>query len=118
MATPPARWVESRHTAPRRWSSGERSAYAVLIGLGYAVTAPLIPAILGDRFRGAHFGAIFGVSQVGSAVGTALGAWLGGRIFDVTGSYAIALVMAAGTALAAGVAVWIARALRMAARPR
>ena len=99
--------------APSPWTA---YAYAVLIGLGYAVTASLIPAILGDRFPGAHFGAIFGVSQVGSAIGSALGAWLGGRIFDVTGSYAIALVMAAGAALAAGVAVWIARALRNAPR--
>jgi MFS family permease len=99
--------------APSPWTA---YGYAVLIGLGYAVTASLIPAILGDRFRGAHFGTIFGVAQVGSAMGSALGAWLAGRIFDVTGSYAIALVVAGATALAAGVAVWIARSLRIAAR--
>lgn len=98
--------------APSPWTA----CYAVLIGLGYAVTASLIPAILGDRFRGAHFGAIFGVAQVGSALGSALGAWLAGHIFDLTGSYAIALVVAAATALAAGVAVWTARGLRI--RPR
>jgi MFS family permease len=98
---------------PSTWTA---YGYAVLIGLGYAVTASLIPAILGDRFRGPHFGAIFGVAQVGSSLGGALGAWLAGRIFDVTGSYAIALGVAAATAFAAGVAVWTARSVRIATR--
>jgi MFS family permease len=88
-------------------------AYAVLIGLGYSVTASLVPAIFSDRFRGAHFGAIFGAGQVASAVGSALGAWLAGRLFDATGSYAIALVVAAGMAVAATAAIWRARALRI-----
>jgi MFS family permease len=83
--------------------------YAVLFGLGYAVTASLVPAMMSDRFRGPHFGAIFGVGQVGSAIGSALGAWLAGRIFDATGSYAIAFTAAAvATAAAAGCA-WIIR---------
>jgi MFS family permease len=98
---------------PSPWTA---YGYAVLIGLGYAVTASLIPAILCDRFRGAHFGAIFGVAQGGSALGGALGAWLAGRIFDVTGSYVIALVVAAAAAFAAGVAVWTARSFRIATR--
>jgi MFS family permease len=88
-------------------------AYAVLIGLGYSVTASLVPAIFSDRFRGAHFGAIFGVGQVGSAMGSALGAWLAGRLFDATGSYAIALAVAAGMSAAAAAAIWRARALRI-----
>lgn len=95
---------------PSPWTA---YGYAVLVGLGYAVTASLIPAMVGDRFRGAHFGAIFGASQVGSAIGSALGAWAAGRIYDVTGSYAIALAGAAATAAAAAVSVWIARALRL-----
>jgi predicted MFS family arabinose efflux permease len=87
--------------------------YAVLIGLGYSVTASLVPAIFSDRFRGAHFGAIFGAGQVGSALGSALGAWLAGRLFDATGSYAIALAVAAAMAAAAAAAIWRARALRL-----
>ena len=96
--------------APSRWSA---YGYAVLIGLGYAVTASLIPAILSDWFRGTHFGAIFGVAQVGSALGSALGAWLAGRLFDATGSYGIALVVAAATSLAAAALIWVARAVRL-----
>lgn len=83
--------------------------YAALFGMGYAVTASLIPAMMSDRFRGPHFGAIFGVGQIGSAVGSALGAWLAGRIYDVTGSYAIAFTAAAVATAAAAVCAWVVR---------
>lgn len=95
--------------APSPWAV---YGYAILIGLGYSVTASLIPAIMSDRFRGSHFGAIFGIGQVGSAIGSALGAWLAGRLFDLTGSYGIALVVASVTATAAAVLVWIERTNR------
>jgi MFS family permease len=100
--------------APSPWTA---YGYATLLGLGYSVTASLIPAMVSDRFRGPHFGAIFGASQVGSAVGSALGSWLAGRIFDVTGSYRLAFVIAAFTAVGGAVAVWIGRWLRRAPRP-
>ena len=83
--------------------------YAALFGMGYAVTASLIPAMVSDRFRGPHFGTIFGLSQVGSALGRALGSWLAGWIFDLTGSYALPFGVAAGAAAAAAVSVWAAR---------
>jgi predicted MFS family arabinose efflux permease len=83
--------------------------YAALFGMGYAVTASLVPAMMSDRFHGPHFGAIFGVGQVGSAVGSALGAWLAGRVFDATGSYAIAFTAAAVATAAAAGCVWIVR---------
>ncbi len=36
---------------------------------------------------------------MGGLVGTALGPWLGGLIFDVSGSYLWALLLAAGTSI-------------------
>lgn len=100
--------------APTTWLA---YAYALLFGVGYSVTASLIPAMVGDWFRGRHFGAIFGVSQIGSALGSALGAWLAGRIFDATGSYGIPFTLAAATGAAAGVAVWIVRTVCVTDRP-
>jgi len=87
--------------------------YAVLFGIGYSVTASLIPAMVSDRFRGRHFGIIFGVAQIGASMGSALGAWLAGRIFDVTGSYAIPFTLAAAAAVIAAVAMWVARTVRL-----
>jgi MFS family permease len=80
--------------------------YAVLIGVGYAVTAPLTPAIASDLFPGPRFPRIFGLLQVTNSLGGALGAWIAGRIFDLTGSYALALPIAAGMALLAPTLLW------------
>lgn len=90
--------------------------YAVLFGLGYSVTASLVPAMVSDRFGGPHFGAIVGFGMVGGAIGAALGAWLAGRLFDATGSYAQPFAIAAACGLGAAGAVWWARRLRRQAR--
>ena len=99
--------------APSAWLA---LGYAVLFGLGYSVTAFIVPAMMSDRFRGPHFGSIFGATQVASALGSALGAWLAGRIFDATGSYAIAFSLAAMAAGVAALSVWAGR-LRGPVRP-
>ena len=99
--------------APTRWGA---YGYAVLLGVGYSVTASLIPAMVSDRFSGPHFGAIVGVGLLGSALGSAAGPWMAGYLFDRTGSYMLAFAIAAGCGLAAGAAGWRAWALRV--RPR
>jgi MFS family permease len=81
-------------------------AYAVLIGTGYAVTAPLTPAIVSDLFGGPRFARIFGLLHFMNSLGGAIGAWIAGAIFDATRSYALALPIAAGTALLAPGLMW------------
>jgi MFS family permease len=81
-------------------------AYAVLIGVGYAVTAPLTPAIASDLFGGPSFARIFGGLHFMNSLGGALGAWVAGRIFDARGSYDLALPIAAGMALLAPALLW------------
>jgi MFS family permease len=83
-------------------------AYGVLVGAGYAVTAPLMPAVANDFFRGRHFGAIFGTLHIANAVGGSLGPWVAGWIFDTTRTYAPAFGTAAGAAALATLALWIA----------
>jgi len=86
--------------------------FAVLLGVGYSATASITPAMLSDRFRGPSFGLILGMGLLGSALGSALGPWMAGSLFDATGSYAIAFVIAAACGLLAGGAGWRARTLR------
>jgi len=81
--------------------------YAILIGGGYAVTAPLTPAIASDLFGGPRFPRIFGLLHFTNSLGGAFGAWVAGWIFDVTGSYAYALPIAAGFALLAPALLWV-----------
>ena len=81
--------------------------YGVLIGVGYAVTAPLMPAIASDLFRGRHFGTIFGTLNLPNSFGGATGAWAGGWIFDVTGGYAWSLGAALVSAVGAPLLLWL-----------
>ena len=46
--------------------------------VGYAVTAPLTPAIASDLFPGPRFARIFGPLHLANSLGGALGAWIAG----------------------------------------
>lgn len=81
--------------------------YAILIGLGYAATAPLSPAAASDLFSGPRFSTIFGTLHIANSSGGAAGAWIAGRIFDDTGSYAGAFWVAFGMAVLSATLLWI-----------
>ncbi|HEX2198503.1 MAG TPA: MFS transporter [Burkholderiales bacterium] len=98
--------------APTRWGA---YGYAVLLGVGYSVTAAITPAMMADRFSGPHFGSIVGVGLMGTAMGSAVGPWFAGSLYDASGTYTIAFILAAGCGLVAGAAGWRARTLRKAA---
>jgi MFS family permease len=95
--------------SPTRWGA---YGYAVLLGIGYSVTASLTPAMVSDRYSGPHFGAIVGIGLMGAAVGSALGPWFAGSMYDATGSYTLPFVIAAACGALAGAAGWHARTLR------
>ena len=81
--------------------------YAVLMGVGYASSAPLPPAVVGRLFHGPHFASIFGALQPATSIGSAAGAWAAGGIFDRTGSYSVALALAALIAALAPILLWV-----------
>ena len=87
--------------------SGLPYAYAVMIGVGYAVTAPLTPAVASDLFAGPRFPTIFGTLHVFNSLGGAVGAWAAGWTFDATGGYGAALLAAAGLAALAPTLLWL-----------
>lgn len=87
--------------------------YAVLLGLGYSVTASVMPAMASDRFAGPHFGTIVGMVLMAGAVGSAIGPWLAGWLFDRTGSYRVPLGIAFGCGGVAAAAGWRLRRLRL-----
>lgn len=86
--------------------------YGILIGVGYAAPSALSPAIISDVVRGRHFGPVFGMLQVAGALGAAVGPWTAGRVFDATGSYAPAFLLAVVAAAAATTAVWLTASVR------
>lgn len=72
--------------------------FAALMGLLWLSTVPLTNALVGQIYGVRTLGTLGGVVFVGHQLGSFLGAWLGGRIFDATGSYdwAWALIIAFG----------------------
>lgn len=96
--------------AATRWGA---YGYAILLGIGYAATAALTPAMVSDRFQGRHFGIIIGVGLFGSSAGSAFGPWMSGYLHDLTGSYTLPFALAATSGVLAGVAGWTARRLRL-----
>ena len=83
-------------------------AFAFLVGIGYSVNAPIIPAVARDLFAGPRFPSIFGTLSLFSAMGGAMGSWLGGALYDWSGGYQLMLWVAAGLAVVGPVMLWFA----------
>ena len=61
---------------------------AVLYSIGHSAGNPIYGSVIADIFSGRKVGLIFGLLEVSFGLGSAFGAWIGGFLFDVTGSYA------------------------------
>ena len=68
-------------------------AFAAVFGIGYGGEAGGFP-ILNRRYYGqAPVGSAHGVQMLGAGLGMAVGGWIGGPIYDLTGSYDWAIVI-------------------------
>jgi len=83
-------------------------AHSVALGLGAGLYAPTGVAAMADIFHGRHFGAIAGVLLTGQGLGGAIGPWLGGHIYDISGSYTTAFVISMVSYGLAAIALFIA----------
>lgn len=82
--------------------------YALLFGAGFGARGPIITAMASELFPGRQFGRIYGALSLGNGIGGALGPWLGGAIFDVTGSYRTAFLLASGFCVMGAACFWAA----------
>jgi len=62
-------------------------AFAAAIGLLWLGTVPLTSGLVAQIFGVRYMSTLFGVVFLSHQVGSFLGAWLGGVVFDATGSY-------------------------------
>jgi MFS family permease len=74
-------------------------AYVLPFGLTLGARGPIVAALAADVYRGRSFGAVLGIVTFGNRLGSAIGPWLGGLLYDLTGSYRPAFVVSI-TALA------------------
>ena len=91
--------------------------YATCFGYGAGLYSPTMVAGMADLFHGRHFGTIAGLLLTGMGIGATIGPWLGGYIYDISGSYISAFIFSMVCLGVACIAFWIA-APRHAARLR
>ncbi len=63
--------------------------FAPVMGLTWLGTVPLTSGLVARFFGTRHLGTLFGVCFLSHQIGSFLGAWLGGVLFDATGSYSL-----------------------------
>lgn len=63
--------------------------FAVTMGLAWLGTVPLTSGLVAKVFGTRHLGTLFGLCFLNHQIGAFLGAWLGGYLFDLTGSYSV-----------------------------
>ncbi|MDA1310780.1 MAG: MFS transporter, partial [Proteobacteria bacterium] len=73
---------------------------AALFGLGYGGILPSYPVIVREYLPASQVGRRTAIVILCAGSGMALGAWLGGAVFDWTGSYKMAFLIGAGFNLA------------------
>ena len=67
--------------------------YAICFGIGTGLFSPTIYAGASDIFNIRNFGSVTGFILSGMGVGAAFGPWLGGYIYDLSGSYRPAFLL-------------------------
>jgi len=82
--------------------------HATCFGYGAGLWTATLYAALADLFHGRHFGEIAGLLLTGQGIGGAIGPWLGGHIYDVSGSYRISLLICMICFGAACIMIWTA----------
>ncbi len=75
--------------------------FAATMGLLWLGTVPLTNGLVGHIFGMKFVGMLYGIVFLGHQIGGFLGAWLGGLIFDVSGSYALAWWLSIGLSVLA-----------------
>ena len=61
--------------------------FAATMGILWLSTIPLTTGIVAQVFGVRHMGTLFGIVFLSHQIGSFMGVWLGGRIYDQTGSY-------------------------------
>ncbi len=87
-------------------------AFAICYGIFRSIQTPLYGIITADLFQGKNFGSILGVINWGYGFGAAFGSWIAGYIFDLTGSYIVAFIIAMSAYVVAVFLVWFVVAPR------
>ncbi|WP_345894687.1 MFS transporter [Methylonatrum kenyense] len=77
--------------------------FSALMGFLWLGTIPLTSGLVAQIFGPRYMTTLFGIVFLNHQIGSFIGAWMGGRVFDVTGSYDMVWLLAVGLGIAATV---------------
>jgi predicted MFS family arabinose efflux permease len=80
------------------------AAFAIVMGMTWLGTVPLTNSLVAQIFGVQYLSTLFSIAWLGHQVGAFAGAWLGGYVFDATGSYAAVWIIAIGASVVAALA--------------
>lgn len=82
--------------------------FSACFGLATGLFSPNVFVGLADIFHGRNIGAISSMLLLGAGTGGAVGPWLGGYIYDISGSYHVAFIISTASFGVACISFWIA----------
>lgn len=80
--------------------------FGACMGLVWLSTVPLTSGIVAQVFGPQHFSFLFGIVFMSHQIGGFCGAWLGGRIYDATGTYDLMWVISVALAVGSAALHW------------
>jgi MFS family permease len=83
-------------------SAGSVYAFAMALGLLWLSTVPPTNSIVANIFGVRYLAMLSGFTFFSHQIGSFLGAWLGGKLYDVTGSYDVVWYLAIALGVVAG----------------
>ena len=92
-------------------------SFAALFGFGAGIFAVCVFVGTADIFSGRYFGLFGGIVTAGMGFGGAFGPWLGGLLFDVSGSYQYSFIFSASSFVLSFICFYLA-APRRSVTPR
>ena len=92
-------------------------SFAALFGFGAGIFAVCVFVGTADIFSGRYFGLFGGIVTAGMGFGGAFGPWLGGLLFDASGSYQYSFIFSASSFVLSFICFYLA-APRRSVTPR
>jgi MFS family permease len=80
------------------------AVFAIVMGMTWLGTVPLTNSLVAQIFGVQYLSTLFSIAWLGHQFGAFAGAWLGGYVFDTTGSYAAVWIIAIGASVVAALA--------------
>ena len=80
--------------------------FCISTGFGLGLGPPTAFAAAADRFHGRNYGAIQGMLILSCSLGGAVGPWVGGALYDIVGTYRLALFVDIAILLLSGLTMW------------